>query len=280
MPNDALPFGRFSPAKGLTVDVTEKSISITGQMEVYGSDATAADALKIQTTINNTWTKNFPDGYRVTCNVSIRYRPPGSPAGNVAQIEIVKTSGASNVNYLNGRKMTLNTSTNRDLKLSWTAAHEFGHVIGMEDRYSESIKSKLKDLVGMDREGTVAHQGYEGNLMGASGGAIASINLRDAIEENQPSPYWMNDDDQARNWIMARGLGEISNLSTANKIKAIKVLMGGWISDDDMKSIEKVCQSVKTGAEARSIQASVQLNDFTSLGQRTQMRVFFTKMPR
>lgn len=280
MPNDALPFGRFSPAKGLTVDTNDKSITITGQMEVYGSDATAPDAVRIQNTINKTWTQTFPDGYRVTCNVTVRYRAPGVPAGNVAQIEIVKTSGASNVNYLNGRKMTLNTTTHRDLRLDWTAAHEFGHVIGMEDRYSESIMSKLKNIVGMEREGTVAHKGYEGNLMGASGGAIGSQNLRDAIVENQPSPFWMNDDDQVRNWITSRASSEISNLSAANKIKAIKVLMGGWISDDDMRCIEKICLSVKTGAEARTIEASVQLNDFTSLGQRTQMRVIFSRMPR
>lgn len=249
-------------------------------MEVYGSDATSADAGRIQNTINNTWTKSFPDGFQVRCSVVVRYRAPGSPEGPFAQIEVLKTSGASNVNYLNGRKMTLNTTTNRDLKLDWTAAHEFGHVIGMEDRYSESIMSKLKDAVGMDREGTVPHEGYKGNLMGESGGAIASQNLRDAIEENQPSPYWMNDDDQVRNWIMARALGEISNLSTSNKIKAIKVLMSGWISDDDMRSIEKICQSVKTGAESRNIQTAIDLNDFTSLGQRTQMRVFYTRMPR
>ena len=275
-----MPFGRFSPAKGLIVDRTGTSISITGQMEVYGSDATAADAMTLQTTINSIWTQSFPDGYRSTCNITVRYRPPGVPEGPFAQIEVVKTSGASNVNYLNGRKMTLNTTTDRDFKLKWTAAHEFGHVIGLQDRYSESILSKIKDKVGLQREGSVAHQGYEGNLMGASGGTIAGQNLKDTISENTPSPYWMNDDDHCRDWLNARPIQEIARLSTAHKLKAISVLMGGWISDADMKAIEKICQSVQTGLESRAMQATINLNDFTSLGQRTQMRVFYTRMPR
>jgi hypothetical protein len=88
----------------------------------------------------------------------------------------------------------------------------------------------------------------------------------------------MNDDDEVRDWVDAHSSGEISKLSGEIKLRAIKVLMGGWISDDDMNAIEKICLSVTTKAESEKIQKGIDLLDFTSIGQRTWMRVIFTRM--
>ena len=282
MANDVMPIGRFSPAPGIWVDRTDKSVKITGTMELYGGEATAARALSIQQSINTTWTQNFTDGYSVSCNVTVRYRASGSNASpNTAQIEALKPllNGPSNVNIMPGmgKKMTLNA--NEADAFTWTPAHEFGHVIGLQDRYSESIMSKLKGTFGGTRTSTI-DTGYEGNLMAVDGGALGSQNVADITKENEPNPYWMNDDDHIRDWVNAHSNADIANLSTTIKLRAIKTLMGGWISDADMSAIGKICGVVTTKAEADTIRNGVDLLDFTSIGQRTQMRVFFSQMPR
>lgn len=273
MANDMVPIGRFSPTNGLWVDRTDLTLKISGQMELYGTEANAARALSIQNSINTTWTQSFPDGYSVTCNITVTYKSNG-PSGNAAKIEAVKMPGPSNVNPF--RKMTLNA--NEANAFTWTAAHEFGHVIGLKDRYSESIISKINGQIGGARTNTV-HPGYEGNIMAVDQGTLASRNLADIAAENAPSPYWMNGDNHIRHWVSVRGTAEIGMLPTDHKLKAIRVLMGGWISDDDMKAIEKICLSVKDGIEAHKIQAGINLLDFTFPSQRTQMRVIFTRMP-
>lgn len=274
-----LPIGRFSPAPGIWVDRTERSISITGNMEAYGSEATSAIAATIQQTINNTWTQRFPNGYSISTNITISYRSPGTDASsNRAQIEITNISGPSHVSTVPGmgREMTLNSSSRN--VYTWVVAHEFGHVIGLEDRYSESIFSKIGGHFGCQRTNTV-EPGYEGNMMGAHQGALANQNIGDLVSENQPSPYWINDDDHVRDWVTEHSIADIRGLSAINKLRSIRALMGGWISAEDMGAIGKICRSVNDSDEANLIRNGIDLNDFTSLGQRMQMRVFYSRMP-
>jgi hypothetical protein len=276
MGDEALPFGRFSPASGLWVDRPENSFKITGQMELYGDEATAARAASIQNSINTTWTKTFADGYDVSCNIFVRLKGTGG-SGPAAKIEAKKMSGPSNVSMLPGmdREMTLNA--NEANAFTWTPAHEFGHVLGMKDRYSESMWSSVKGTFGGDRKST-ADEGYDGNLMAADQGTIGKQNVVDLRSENEPSPYWLNDDDAIRDWVSAHSRAEISKLSAAIKLRAIKTLMGGWISDDDVKAMEKICLSVTTKSESETIQRGINLLDFTSIGQRSEMRVIFSRM--
>lgn len=274
---DVLPVARFSPAPGLILERTEKSVTISGKMELYGPEANAARAASIQNSINTTWTHTFPDGYSVTCNITVTYRGPGSTAGSATQIEADKLAGPSHVSPgLGGRTMTLNA--NEATAFTWTSAHEFGHIIGLNDHYSESIISKVKGRLGGKRTTTI-QSGYGGNIMAVSGGALESKNIRDIAEENEPSPYWINDDDQVRDWITGHSPSAIGKLSTPNKLKAIKTLMGGWISDADVTAIARICSSVTTKTEADAIRDGVDLLDFSSLGQRTRVRVAFVQMP-
>jgi hypothetical protein len=55
--------------------------------------------------------------------------------------------------------------------------------------------------------------------------------------------------------------------------------MGGWIDDVDVRTIGKICASVKTRQESQAIQGGINLLNFSSIGQRTQMRVIFAQMP-
>ena len=273
------PVGRFYPAPGIVVDRTEKSVTIGGAMELYGPEANEARAFSIQKSINAVWTTSFSDGYSVTCNITVTYRAPGSSEGNATQINAEKISGPSNVkrDWSGDRYMTLNA--NETEAFTWTPAHEFGHIIGLQDRYSEGIMSKIKGRFGGTRTTTV-HPLYEKNLMAVDSGVLESRNLEDLGVENEPSPYWMNADDQVRDWVNAHSTLEIGKISTANKLKAIKILMGGWISDADVTAISKICSSVNTKSEADAIRAGVNLLDFTSIGQRTAVRVAFANMLR
>ncbi len=275
-----LPVQRHYPAPGIIVDRSEKSVTITGSMEMFGPEATSARAESVQKWINTTWTGSFPDGYTSRCTITVRHRGPGTPAGAVAQIEADKISGPSNVSTgstrFGSRRMQLNA--NESDAFAWTAAHEFGHMIGLDDRYSESAESRKSGAKGGPRTNTI-QPGYEGNLMGAHDGTIASKNLKDLATENEPSRYWINDDDQVRDWVNSHPLAEVTALSTTSKLQAIRTLMGGWISDSDVEAIKRICQSVTAKEEAVAIRNGINLSDFNSNGQKNAVRVAFAKMP-
>lgn len=273
-----LPIARFSPAPGLVVDRTEKSVRISGVMELYGPEATAARALSVQQSINATWTATFSDGYAVSCNITVRYRDASSKAGNATQIEAVNIAGPSHVTDRPGFDRTMTLNARETEAFTWTAAHEFGHILGLKDRYSESIMSKIKGKFGGTRTTTV-HPDYQGNVMAVHGGVLESKNVGDLAKENEPSPYWMNDDNYVREWVKTHSSIEIGMLSTANKLKAIYTLMSGWISDDDVSAIARICGSVTSKTEAEAIRKGVDLLDFSSIGQRTAVRVAFANMP-
>jgi hypothetical protein len=278
MANPVLPVGRFSPSPGIYIDRTDNSISITGNMELYGDEATAARAHSIENSINSTWTESFPDGYSVECSVHVGYRGSGSTPSGVTQIEALITSGPSHVTDipLVDRSMTLNAGETD--AFTWTPAHEFGHILGLKDRYSEEIMSQIKGKFGGTRA-TTATPGYESNLMAVSGGYLESKNVGDLAKENATSPYWINDDDSVRDWIETHTIVEIRQIVISKKLQMISTLMSGWISSDDMHALGRICSSVDTRAEAAALQKGVNLLNFSDLGQRTKMRVFFAKMP-
>lgn len=64
-----------------------------------------------------------------------------------------------------------------------------------------------------------------------------------------------------------------------SKVRMIKTLMGGWISDEDVTAIVRICSGVKTHAQAEIIRSGVNPLNFSSIGQRTRVRVAFTIMP-
>jgi hypothetical protein len=272
-----LPMGRFFPARGIIVDRADKSLTIMGTMELYGPAATGSNAGSIEQSINKMWTNTFADGYSVKCRITVRFRGPGSKAGNVTQIEARVTSGPSFVGLgSHGRYMVLNAK--EPTAFTWTAAHEFGHIVGLQDRYSESIVSKLGGMLGATRS-TAPEPGYAGNLMAAHGGALWSKNIADVAVENEPSPYWINDDDYVADWINTHGRADVANLSTRDKLTAMRTLLGGWVSVADVTAIERVCQSVSTEEEATAIRNRLDLLKLTDLGQRTTVRLALSKMP-
>jgi hypothetical protein len=274
---NVLPVGRLTPSPGLFIDRTEKSVVIGGLMELSGAEATPARAQSIQKTINLIWTQTFSDGYSVRCNIAVRYRGPGSSASNVTQIQAAKIPGPSHVTPgLFSRSMTLNANE-RDA-FTWTAAHEFGHIIGLEDRYSEPILSKIRAIWGGARINTV-QPAYANNIMAVDGGVLTSQNLADLAAENEPSPYWVNDDEQVRAWVTTHASTDVARLSAQSKLRAIRALLGGRLSSDDLAAIRKICGAVRSSSESNGIRAGVDLVAVSDLGQRTTLRVIFAQMP-
>jgi hypothetical protein len=80
-------------------------------------------------------------------------------------------------------------------------------------------------------------------------------------------------------WVNAHPLTDIRILSTTNKLRAIWTLLGGWISDDDIAAIRKICGSVTTRMEGDAIRKGVDPLTFSDIGQRTQFRVIISQMP-
>jgi hypothetical protein len=271
-----LPVQRYSPCAGITVDRTDQSVRITGSMQMYGPMANAARATSVQNTINTTWTTTFPDGHSVSCNITVTYRGPESSAANVTQIYVANISGPSHVSHIGATSMTLNASGTA--AFTWVAAHEFGHIIGLQDRYSESIISRIRGRFGGVRSNTI-QPGYTGNIMGQHGGTLSSQNLRDLASENEPSSWWFNDDNHVRDWVNAHSRAEIRALSTDSKLRMIRTLMGGWISDADVNAIVAIAASVNSRTEANVIRGGINLTDFQGLGQRMRVRIAFDNMP-
>jgi hypothetical protein len=161
---------------------------------------------------------------------------------------------------------------------TWTPAHEFGHILGMKDRYSESIVSKISSLWAGNRS-TPPNPGYESNLMAVVNGSLEARNIADVIAENEPSAYWQRDDDYIVSWIESHSSADVARLPTPEKLRAIWILQGGWISGTDLQAMGKICSSVKTTTEAAAMRRGINPLIFSDLGQRTTMRVFLSTMP-
>jgi hypothetical protein len=175
--------GSVSPGPGISISWSGNSVTIAANLQISGPAATQEVANQMKATIERVWNASFPDGYRVSCQANVSYRTPGSPEdGNATQIEVYP-GGANSTSYVQrswlvgARYLKFYLSNNLD----WTPAHEFGHLLGLDDRYSEGIISRINMLLDRPRETTV-DVGWEGNLMAVDHGALQSKNIRDLLE--------------------------------------------------------------------------------------------------
>jgi len=93
---------------------------------------------------------------------------------------------------------------------------------------------------------------------------------------------WKSDAD-IRYWILKfkDKPGAIGSINVQEKIRMIKRLMGGWISDKDISVIELICKSVTSTGESAEIRRSIRPMEtsISNFGQRMQVRVALQKMP-
>jgi hypothetical protein len=271
------PIRRFSPARGIIADVNERSITITGRAQVYGPSASAVVATQMSAALNNGWSRVFSDGYSSRCTVTVTYRGPGTPEDStVLQIEYspsIERSEATRGGGLGAETIWL--SSNDSNAISWVLVHEFGHTLGMDDRYTDEVRT----INGTKKTVSVPHATYDGELMAQQNTQLSSRTLQDLNTETAPSENWINDDDQVRDWITQHSRADLAAVSTAGKIGALRTLMGGWISDEDVVAMEQIIGAVRNRDEAAAIRSAIRLLDMTSIGQRTRIRVALSRMP-
>ena len=176
--------GSVTMGPGITVSWNGNSMSIVAHMEVYGPSATAEIAQQIQDTINRVWNQSFPDGYSVSCQADVTYRAENAAEdSNRTQIHVIREPGVTNVSHswlIGERYMTFNLF---DAKIDWTPAHEFAHLIGLPDHYSEGIVSKIRGRFGGRREATI-DEGWQGNIMGQFDGVLESKNIQEWLDRH------------------------------------------------------------------------------------------------
>ncbi len=99
-----------------------------------------------------------------------------------------------------------------------------------------------------------------------AGGAVADVAYQEATI----------DDDEIRAWAAAADLRDIGAVPASEKIRMILSLMKGWISDDDVSTIERICLSVTSRTEMERIRSVVEpliVSNMTDIGQRTRVRI-------
>jgi uncharacterized protein YukE len=274
--SDQFSVAGYSPSPGINVDRTGSAVHVTAKLEVSGEDASPEKAAEIEEKIRTSWNRRFPDGTSVVTDVKVTFRPPGVPAApDATQIVMAKIPGASHVDENN--TMHLNT-----VKPDATNAvpHEFGHQIGLKDRYYEPILSKVRNhYYGTERYGTATDPGYEKNIMG-DGGPVSGQNLRDLASENPPS--YSTSDDQIRDWVSRGSTNQLATLATTTKINMINTLMDGLISDQDVTAIESICRTARSGDQADAVRAAVaaRLGEMWGSEQQARLRAAIDAMPR
>ena len=93
-----------------------------------------------------------------------------------------------------------------------------------------------------------------------------------------------SDDDDVRGWVSGNDRAVVGHQSTGEKIRMIDVLLGGtfsWISEADVRAIERICASVTSAAEMRTIREhfySELPSRMSSIGQRTRVRIALTRL--
>jgi hypothetical protein len=65
--------------------------------------------------------------------------------------------------------------------INWTPAHEFGHLLGLPDHYSESFFSTLKGMIDPNLRTSTEDAGWEGNIMAADHGIFERKNIEELI---------------------------------------------------------------------------------------------------
>ena|GEM_PF-5371627 len=102
---------------------------------------------------------------------------------------------------------------------------------------------------------------------------------RISIGELQKVAGFTSDSD-IRDWVKAHALDTIAEVGTDLKLRMINRLLDGWVSDDDLDAVEKICRSVHNPDEMRAIRAAIEPRelDLTDLGQRTRLRIILGQM--
>ncbi len=180
--------------------VYSKNIFVNAKMQVSGPAASQYIANQMKIGIETCWTKLFRDGFSIRSEVDMLYREDHRrfqpetilyvQEANRIQIIITYDPGPSYVQVLkrediNGICVRFHINNEYDThKIPGRIAHEFGHLLSLDDQYVEFGK-------GNEPRFTKAKPGWENNIMGNIDGILESRN----VEEIFKSHCTVNDDD-------------------------------------------------------------------------------------
>ena len=165
--------------KGISMRWSGNNINLTANLEVSGAAATAAIATGIGETIRKIWNASFDENYRVVATVDVLFRSSGSASDSRSQIEVTTDGSATNVStFPTLFYASMNYHLNNVTVIDWTPAHEFGHMLGLDDHYDESTWSRIRDVFGYSRTATI-QPGWDGNIMAVHRGTLQKRNLQE-----------------------------------------------------------------------------------------------------
>lgn len=203
------PFGTKQIGKGIQMTWSGNFISLKANLEVSGPAATAGMATQMKQTIETIWNGSFDQGYRVNCTVNMRFRGNGIEDSGRNQIFVTIDNSATNVDALPSLYYSsMHYHIHPGTEITWTPAHEFGHMLGLDDHYSEGIWSRIRDICGYSRN-IMVHPGWQGNLMATHMGTLERRNLQElfalhafelvTIAEDYAEDFWRGLDGSIRN---------------------------------------------------------------------------------
>lgn len=175
--------------RGISMRWSGNAINLTANIDVSGDAHDAAKADQVKRCIQRHWNASFGGGYSVTCQVNMVVG--NDSASDRSHIYIETTDSASHVNTFPTLYYATMTLAMPAAVLDWTPAHEFGHMLGLDDRYSEPVRSRVanicngteitKKFCGGTRTSDV-DPGYNGNMMGSHLGKLEQRNLEDLLQ--------------------------------------------------------------------------------------------------
>lgn len=85
----------------------------------------------------------------------------------------------------------------------------------------------------------------------------------------------LTSDSDIRDFVSTQRPEIIKALATAEKVRLVKRLFTGWVSDGDIDVMEAIYKN-STDPEKVQIRKSIDIDDLTSVGQRTRLKVIFS----
>ena len=171
----------YNPGPGLSLSLSGHAVTISANLELYGAGATTAIAGEFKSTIENYWNHTYDDGYSVKTNANVTVQGD-KPDKSKTRIDVINAKGVTNVAptyWIAGANyMQYYTGSSKN---DWTPAHEFGHLLGLPDHYSESIISSIKGEINPNWRTSTEDKGWEGNLMARTGGVFEKKNIVELI---------------------------------------------------------------------------------------------------
>jgi hypothetical protein len=94
-------------------------------------------------------------------------------------------------------------------------------------------------------------------------------------DQSAPAPGTLEAGDTViRQWVFDQDLTAIGRQPNQEKVRMINRLLDGWVSDDDVRAIERICRSVAYDDEMEVIRAAIEprVTELSNFGDRARVR--------